>query len=57
MNELCLNYIFYLSLAGCIFMFLLSMMAFFGSEYLKLNKETNIKSGISLLVTSGVINK
>ncbi len=57
MNEFWLNYIFYLCLAGWIFMFLLSIMAFFCSEYLKLNKDTNIKSGISLLITSGVIIK
>ena len=56
MNQFLREYLFYLSLAGFIFMFLLSMMAFFNSDYLKINKETHIKSGISLLITSGVNN-
>lgn len=55
MNDYFRQYLFYISLAGFVFLLLLSMMSFFCYEFLKIKKENHINSGISLAMASGVI--
>ena len=55
MGTIFKEYLLYLSLSGFLFMGLLTIMAFFSKEYLRLNKESYINSAICLSITSGVI--
>jgi hypothetical protein len=52
MGQLLQTYLFYVSLAGFIILFILSILSFVNIQALKIKEGRHIHSGIILLITS-----
>lgn len=54
-NSFCLNYTFYICIAGFVFLNIFGILAFANVESLKIKKGNHVKSGIMLVTIACVI--